>query len=492
MRIVLTLGLALAGLCGVCAAQDQIDDPLLRLQQRLDAQEDELRLLRQRLDRQDLPWGTSLADDADLCAPANLRRVPLAAEEPFEPACDETGDGPAFRKLNFYTDYDHGFVIRPFDPERHPFELKVNGWIQFRHHGFARDVTSWTDNAGVTRPVRDRNAFDIERGRLLFSGFAIDQRLTYFLHLDGDSDGSEMVDFFDYWWAWQFTERFKLQMGKRKVPGGRQWLLTARHTRFVDRPMATDFLRPDRTLGIFGMGQIGETGQYEVMVGNGYRTANLSNDQTDNRFTFAVTNFFDPLGDYGEQIVDFEHTREPLVRLGHSFVYSPQAAADDGDLLPEADFVRLTDGTRLTQTGALAPGVTVTTFDATFYGLDGAVKWNGWSLNAEVHLRWIDQIAGTGPLPVRKLFQRGWYLEGGYFLIPGKLDANLRYSQVSGGYGNAAEYAAGVNWYPLGKPTMKVSFDVTSLDGSPLQNTTSDILVGDKGTLFRTQFQAEF
>jgi hypothetical protein len=134
----------------------------------------------------------------------------------------------------------------------------------------------------------------------------------------------------------------------------------------------------------------------------------------------------------------------------------------------------------------------VTAFDVTLYGLDAAVKWNGWSLNAELFLRWIDQIEGTGPLPVRDLFQRGGYVEGGYFLIPEKLDANLRYSHVSGRYGDAAEYAAGVNWYPLATPMMKVSFDVTRLDGSPLQHTPSDILAGDDGTLFRTQFQAEF
>ena len=63
---------------------------------------------------------------------------------------------------------------------------------------------------------------------------------------------------------------------------------------------------------------------------------------------------------------------------------------------------------------------------------------------------------------------------------------------MDGDFGNASEYAAGFNWYPLSKPAVKVSFDVTQLDGSPLQNRTSDILVGDDGTLFRTQFQAEF
>ncbi|MCA9046481.1 MAG: hypothetical protein KDA69_19295, partial [Planctomycetaceae bacterium] len=84
------------------------------------------------------------------------------------------------------------------------------------------------------------------------------------------------------------------------------------------------------------------------------------------------------------------------------------------------------------------------------------------------------------------------YVEGGYFLMPKTLEANARYSQVKGEFGTGSEYAAGVNWYPLKKAQLKLSFDVTVLDGSPLQNTASDILAGDDGTLFRTQFQAEF
>lgn len=140
----------------------------------------------------------------------------------------------------------------------------------------------------------------------------------------------------------------------------------------------------------------------------------------------------------------------------------------------------------------LAPGVTVSDFDVLFYGVDAAIKWRGWSVNAEGFVRWIENIDGNGPLPIDDLFQHGFYVEGGRFIIPQRLDWNLRYSQVNGQFGNRSEYAAGLNWYPLEKPTVKISFEVTSLDGSPIQNTTNDILAGDDGLLFRTQFQAEF
>lgn len=470
----------------------------------LQEQARQLQQLQQRVQQAQQPGGTPatarhVTNRGDSCQGA-LVRVPLVADLPPPPhdecvAVDQGhtgGEPPAARALPFYADYDQGFRIRPFAPERHPFELKVNGWIQFRHHGFARDVATWTDNAGVVRPVTSRNAFDVERGRLVFSGFAGDPRSTYFLQLDGDTDGGEIVDFFDYWWAWQLTDTFKIQAGKRKVTAGRQWLLGARDTRFVDRPMANDFFRPDRTVGIFGVGTWGEHGHYEVMLGNGFRTANLANSVVDNLFTVALTQYVDPWGEFGGPLVDFSDSPKLRVRLGHSLVYSPQAAGVDGRALTESDFVRLSDGTRLTQTSALAPGAAVSEFDVYLYGLDAAFKWQGWSGNAELFFRWIEELQANQPLPIDDLFQHGFYVEGGRFLIPGKLDLNARYSQVAGEFGTATEYAAGVNWYPFAELTTKVSFDVTVLDGSPLQNTASDILVGDDGTLFRTQFQTQF
>jgi len=488
--VFLTLKVALLIAWGALAQGAEPSSATEELQRRLDAQAEEIRELRMRVERQEAMFEGDSATAPDCDASASLQRLPIVAEVPISMDC--TGDASKSKApvLHYYADYDRGFLIRPFDSAKHPFELKTNGWIQFRHHAFARDVVSWTDNAGVTRLVENRNAFDIERARLVFSGFAQDKRLTYFLQLDGDTDGGHAVDFFDYWWAWRFSDRFQIQLGKRKVPGSRQWLLGARDTRLIDRPVATDFFRPDRTVGVFGVGRIGAHGRYQLMVGNGYRTTNLPNSATDHRLTFAATHYVDPLGDFGAGIVDAQVSCEPRVRLGHSFIYSPQTGAGATNM--EADFLRLSDGTRLTQTGALAPNITVSEFDLFFYSVDFAMKWRGWSCNAEAYFRWIEQIQGNGPLPLTDLYQHGYYVEGGRFLVPERLDVNVRYSQVSGLFGDFSEYAAGVNWYPCGSKTVKISFDVTSLDGSPLQNTATDILVGDDGLLFRSQFQAQF
>lgn len=447
------------------------------LEYRLDEQAAEIAALRQKLNfNERSSEGTDRQRHSILLSSSETPSTPFVTEH----------------KVDFFAGYENGFFIRTFEPAKNSFELKINSWIQFRHHGFVRDVESWTDSAGVTRPVENRNAFDIERARLTFAGYALDSRLTYFLQLDGDTDGTHAVDFFDYWWAFKFTDFLKVQIGKRKVPASRQWLLGARRTRFIDRPMVNDFFRPDRTIGIFALGEIGQTGQYEVMIGNGYRTTNLPNSMTDDQFTFAATNYFDPLGNFGGNIVDFQVSDDPLIRFGHSFVFSPQTANSNGAPLAEADFIRLSDGTILTQTGALAPGVTVSSFDVYFYGVDVALKWRGFSINSEVFFQWIEDINGDGTLPVHSIFRYGFYTEGGYFLIRELLDVNVRYSRLSGEFGDSQECAIGLNWYPFGTHKCKISFDVTSLDGSPLQNRSSDILAGDDGVLLRTQFQAEF
>lgn len=471
------------------------DDPVLGgegLTHTLNAQDAELRLLRKELDA----LKTQLRSDA-IAVPQEVEdeTTQLKAEfATFSPTMNPREEVVELmaETIGFRTLYDGGFVIQPYNKRKTPFELKINSWIQFRHHAFTRSVDSWTDNSGKERPVLNRNAFDIERARISFRGFAIDPRLTYFLQLDGDTDGAHTVDFFDYWWSWKVSDDFSIQVGKRKVPASRQWLLGARRTRLSDRPMADDFFRPDRTVGIFGLGKLGASCHYQLMVGNGYRTTNLPPSATDDRFTFAATSYIEPAGKFGSQLVDFDCTCNPLWQLGHSFVYSPQTSNVLAIPLDESDFLRLADGTRLNQLSALAPGVTVSEFDLWFYGVDLAWKHRGWSADSEVFFRWIENLRGDGALPVDSIFQHGLYVEGGKFLIDRTFDVNFRYSYVNGDFGNGSEFAGGFNWYPLSKPSLKLTFDVTRLDRSPLQNRSADISVGDSGVLFRSQFQAEF
>lgn len=393
----------------------------------------------------------------------------------------------------FDVGYDKGIYIDVCDDKCRSFKLNVNGRIQFRYAGFSRDVTSYTDNAGVTIPVRNRGRFDIERARLILSGHALNEDWTYFLQLDGDTDRGSQVVFFDYWWAYRFTESLKVRAGKAKVPGTRQWILSAFKTRLVDRPLSTDFFRPTRTQGVWADGKFGDSVHYEVMLGNGFRTAELDPQEVNNKFAVASSIYWDPWGDYGPQIVDFDCLDSPVARLGTSFVYSKQSGLDNaGDPTRESAFARLSDGTILTNTGALAPGVTVNEYDITLISLDAAAKYRGWSFDAEYYLRWLEDLRADGALPLNELFQYGFYVEGGCFIVPKTFDFNVRYSQVRGEFGDSNEYAFGFGYYPQQSVNVKMTLDATWLDGAPTSVRGSDIIVGDDGMLIRAQLQAFF
>ncbi|EAQ79925.1 porin [Blastopirellula marina] len=472
-------------------AQSPANEELAEIRARMEAQEAELQALRQRLDTQPA-YGFHHIEEDCCGGGAEIYRLPIVYDYSYAPDCCDDGGPPKQHVMKYYTTYDKGFVIRPFNPEENPFEIKFGGWVQFRYNGFSRNADSWTDSAGTTRPIRNRNEFELERARLQISGYAIDPRLSYFIQMDGDTDGSDSVDFFDYWWAWEFNEDQQVYFGKRKVPGSRQWLLSAKHTRLADRPLAADFFRPGRTVGVFGATKVGENGYFEAMLGDGYRTENTPLSEIDDKLAFAATNYWDPYGDFGGKLTDYDYSCDQRMRLGHSFVYAPNASIAPGQPIDESDFIRLSNGTKLTALGALAPGVRLSEFDVYLYTLDFAYRWRGWSFDAEYYMRWIQNLRASGALPVENLYQHGYFAEGGYFIIPEKLDFNLRYSYVSGYYGNVDEYAAGFNIYPCDTRNLKLTFDVTKVNGSPLNNTSSGILVGDDGVLFRGQFQAEF
>ena len=393
----------------------------------------------------------------------------------------------------FDLQYDDGVSLAVHDEGCRSFELTVNGRIQFRYAGFSRDVESYTDNAGVTIPVRNRSRFDIERARLILSGHAFSKKWKYFLQLDGDTDRASQVVFFDYWWAYDFDDRLEVRFGKAKVPGSRKWLLSGFKTRLVDRPMATGFFRPDRTQGVWAAGRLGPCCHYQAMVGNGYRTGGQTPQQVNDRFAAAGTCYWEPWGPLGPASTDFEQFDCPAVRLGGSFVYAEQSGVNDsGSPVAESAFARLSDGTVLTSRSALAPGVTVNAYDALLISLDAAAKYHGWSFDAEYYLRRLENLRGDGALPKHELHQHGFFVEGGCFLVPQTLDLNARYSQVHGDFGTSTEFACGLNLFPRRTPDVKLSFDATWLDGAPVSQTGSDFIVGDDGLLVRAQLQAFF
>jgi len=385
--------------------------------------------------------------------------------------------------------YDRGFFLRGVQ-NNESFELKTNMRLQFRFVTFSRNADSWTNSAGVVLPIQDRQYFDIERARLLFSGHAFSPKLTYQSQFDFDTDSRHVASLLDGWVAWEYRDNRSVHFGKRKVPGTRNWILGAFDTRMVDRPISNEFFRPSRTTGIWFTGDPDPSFRYEFMIGQGYNTEGLTPQELGNNFATAGSIYRDVIGSYGPlRPTDFEYHDKLAVRLGMSAVASIEGTP--GRQLEETDFLRLTDGTRITEPNALAPGATVEGFQVYLFAVDAAYKYRGWSANAEYFIRSIQNLVSNIPVPSVGL-QHGFYTEGGFFIVPKRFELNSQYSFVTGDQGSANSYATGFSYYPRGMPFLKLSMDGTYIDGSPVNSTATNILVGDKGFLFRCQWQALF
>lgn len=389
--------------------------------------------------------------------------------------------------------YDKGFYIRSTDPSN-PFALRINGRMQFRYAGTNPDSDTY-DNLGTAAsgsPIQlgKRSDFEIERARLEFRGTGFDPNLHFYINLDGDTDDNHEVIFHDFWFNYEFSDAFDLYAGKAFVPGSREWLSGSTSTHLIDRSMATSFFRPDRSLGVWAIGEPIDNFHYRAMLGNGFQTSDLDAAEINDQVMTSASLWWEPNGKFGSGYADLKAEDKARTRFGVSGTFADENGTSGGAAIPESNFLRLDDGTRLTSLG-------VDSFDVTLLAVDAALKVAGFSLAGEGYYRWIDDISPTGAAPAGFPFSDnesyGGYVGAGYMIVPEKFDFQVRYSTVQGDFNDSEEYAAGVNYYVDGTHGNKVSLDVTWIDGgSPVSSSGPNFTVGQDGVMLRLQWQASF
>lgn len=458
---------------GETSSPPSIADRLAELERQQSLLNEEQRSLAEKLQ------GTTAADEAS------------PSEE--ETSSTSPASTSASKESKFKVSYDDGFAISPNDSEQYPFKLKFNNQAQFRYTGFARDVETWTDSAGNVSPVTNRSAFELTRGRAIVSGYAFAKELTYNLAIDYTTTSSTQLSFWNYWIAYEFNRGFSLFAGQTLVPGSREWLTPWLYTQGPDYSLATTFFRPSLSQGVWATGEPVDGLNYRVMLSNGFNTLGTNPRQLDTRMTLSGSVWLQPWGDYGAGFSDFEWHDDPAIRLGTSYTYSPIEGQQGNPDLPENVDIRLSDGTLITQTGALAPGVTLNQYSVSLNAIDAGWKYRGVSINAEVFLRDLLSLHGDGPVPQSSIFDYGGYLQGGVFAIPQRLELYGRTSRITGDFGRGSEYAGGMNWFLLcGKQNLKLNIDAAWINDSPADQLRSGYRAGDSGLLLRTQIQFYF
>ncbi len=374
--------------------------------------------------------------------------------------------------------YKNGYFIRSTDPNS-PFDLRINGRMQFRYVGFDPDSGGRT-----TATPADRSDFEIERGRLEFRGTFLDADTHFYINLDADTDDNHTVIFHDFWFNHRFSKSFDLHVGKAFFPGSRDWLEGSTRTHLADRSMATTFFRPDRSLGVWAIGEPIENVHYRVTVANGINTTDLKEGQVDNRFAYGASFWWEPLARYGKGYADLEQHEDLALRVGTSLTYADEENGQDS-ANREADSIRLSDGQRLADLGA-------DSFDVQMAAVDAAMKFQGLSVNGEAFFRELDDIApASSPALARSYYDWGYYVDAGYMIVPKAFEIVGRVSTVQG-LRDSWEYAGGFNWYVNGTHENKLTVDAAKLDGCPTSNSGPNYRLNDDGWLFRVQWQIAF
>jgi hypothetical protein len=235
---------------------------------------------------------------------------------------------------------------------------------------------------------------------------------------------------------------------------------------------------------------------WEVAIFNGLVTGGAetgSSGDLDDNFAYSARVMSYPRGEWGTgELADFDWHNTLAVRIGAGYASSAINRAGR----TEFDALRVVDsGVQLSSVlDALFPGA-VTEYNVNIFSIDTSFKIRGGSATVEYYFRSVDGFEGAS---IPSLYDHGFWLQLGKFIVPRKLELLARWSRVMGDSGtlgvanqSAEEIAGGLVWY-FRDQHAKLSTDMTYLDGAPIDSSSLDITPGEMGWLFRTQIQFSF
>ena len=389
-----------------------------------------------------------------------------------------------------------GLLFLKTNPRRgeFPFAMALGGYMQLRWFEFARDATTWTDSTGETLPINNINTFNINRFLLSFHGHVVDERLVYNFALFGTTNvgirsGVVPIGLL----GWKFSDAATVGGGMTPVPGTREWIDPTQWTTGIDRSMANTFFRPGFSPGVASLGSLfDKTVHYQAGVWNAIDGGTTGVLRRGTSMAWAGNTWWEPFGPFGLGASDMEHHDDPVVRLGCSGVYARTNALPIAGNNPEDTIVRLSDGTRITKTGALGPDSVLEQFVYQLATVDAAWKWRGIGLFGEYYFRLLDDFKGQGTFDRSSIFDHGGMGYLSWCFVPRTYEAYARSSVVTGPYGTGQEYGGGLNWYLKRSRQARLTLEGLYMHRNPAQNFLYPYRAGYTGTAIQTQLMVIF
>jgi len=345
--------------------------------------------------------------------------------------------------------YDGGFYIRSKDK---PFSLVANALGQFRY-------TFFRPNGGNTN-----QNFDVALGRLALSGIMFDPKLSYFLQIQGSTLGNNNnITMLDWLVNYNFAPEVGVQTGRFVLPYSRQFYTPPAYLMFADLSQADTAFDLPRSIGGQVSGKFGPLTYYAAVL-NSIRALDASGQQNFGSNVAALGRLeFDILKPYGYYETSPKPVADPQLSVGLAFAYNPIDATSSLQNLVTKD----------------------ATANVT---LDLGYRWDRVSVQAAAYYRhdaYTTPGLGTGN-------DFGGYTQGGFYLIPEKLElagliSGVKFDKlnVPGVFQKTTAYTVGLNYY-VHSHNMKFQFDYSYLNNSAFKGQPG--APDDNRIRFQTQF----
>jgi hypothetical protein len=387
--------------------------------------------------------------------------------------------------------YDKGVVLlSSSDPRQLPFRLKLNHVSQFKYTNTMAVHKTYTDHLGREKEVQRRNDIQLTRDVFYFSGFMFDPKLDFniLLYTSSATLTATAAGYVGY----RFAKELALRVGFFSLPSVRSLTGTYPFFHGTDRSLATNYMRPGFTQGVWLEGEPLPRFNYIAMIGNSLNTLDIAASKIDYHMAYSASVWYD-LNEFGKEWNDYEHHSSPALRLGTAFTFAREDRLSDlSTASPENNTTYISDGNLLFGTGALAEGVTVQLANFYLWAVDVGIKYRGLAFNAELYQRWLNRFAADGPLPIDSMYDWGMEASFGYFVAKRRLETYVRGSFVRGPFATGVEGAVGAHWYPFRTRWVWLNSELIGIKDSPYQSAYYIYSSGQTGLLIPVQLLLRF
>lgn len=465
------------------AAAPSVEERLRRLEERQTQLEQEVRQKDARIEELERQLG---ATPAPAAAPADGAAPPLPAPGAVAaPAAVAAAPAPP-----------EGTFINPDTPlaPGKGFEVGRNalGSLNIGAYALIRAIDQLpasqdaTDHLGrplgATGEVDTRQDINLHRVMINLRGFAFDPQFNYALTVwtVNATEAVRVVGSLGY----TFSDALTLSAGISGNPGTRSLLGSHPFWLGHDRTLADEYFRTGFSSGVWISGQTPRGANYKFMVANNISTLGVNAVEDTRDLAYSGTVWWMPTtGEYGPQGAwnDFEYHDELATRFGISFARSPREdrTAQPDSQSPDSTQIRLGDSLLLFERDALGDGVTVQTANFELLSVDLGFKYKGFFLQTEAYYRTLNDFRltsnSTAPLPTQSIRDKGFYVQGGFFPVPRRLELYASTSRIypdgNAGFSDSRDVTVGANWYWSGIRNQRLNLQFIDVKDSPASST---------------------